>query len=76
MAASIAWASPKGTEEHIKATWTKFHAIQMRTPVQRAADYPPGDWWKAVWQYLYDQGLREDVTPQRLRERGADEDEA
>jgi hypothetical protein len=35
----------------------------MRCPVQRAADLPPGDWWKEVWQFLYDRGLREDVTP-------------
>lgn len=44
-------------------TWTKFHAIQMRTPVQWASDMPQDDWWKRVWRYLYDKGLREDVTP-------------
>lgn len=50
------------SEEVIEATWGKFHAISMRTPVQMAADMPQGHWWSWVWQYLYDKGLRKDVT--------------
>ncbi len=50
-------------EEWVMKTWGKYHAISMRCPVQRADDLPPCDWWKEVWQFLYDRGLREDVTP-------------
>jgi hypothetical protein len=61
-----------GTREHIEATWERFHVIQMRCPVQLPADvHPPKGWWRAVWEHLYDQGLREDVTPQRVRDREA-----
>ncbi|MGB3445194.1 MAG: hypothetical protein WBA48_00670 [Xanthobacteraceae bacterium] len=50
--------------EEMTERWRKFHAIQMRCPVQLPADvHPDQDWWKAVWQYLYDKGLRQDVTP-------------
>jgi hypothetical protein len=42
-------------EDHCARTWGQFHAIQMRTPVQLPADvHPRGDWWAAVWQFLYD----------------------
>jgi hypothetical protein len=41
--------------------WHQFHAIQVRTPVQLGPG-EGGEWWKAVWQFLYDRGLREDVT--------------
>lgn len=45
-------------------SWRRYHAISMRCPVQLPADvHPDQDWWKAVWQYLYDKGLRQDVTP-------------
>lgn len=50
-------------EEWCSKTWGKFHAISMRCPVQSAYDLPQGDWWKEVWQFLYDRGLREEVTP-------------
>jgi hypothetical protein len=46
-------------------TWSQFHAISMRTPIQRPSDYPAGDWWTDVWQHLYDRGFREDVTLDR-----------
>lgn len=49
--------------EHITSTWGRFNAIQLRMPTQRSCDFPPGDWWGAVWQHLYDNGLRTDVTP-------------
>jgi hypothetical protein len=50
-------------QELAHKTWHQFHAIKMRTPIQFASDVrPAGDWWKAVWQFLYDRGLREDVT--------------
>lgn len=52
-------------EELILKTWGQFHAIQMRTPVQLPADVHGGDWWKAVWHFLYDRGLTMDVTPNR-----------
>ncbi|MBN9051780.1 MAG: hypothetical protein J0H78_20165 [Rhizobiales bacterium] len=55
-----------GGEENITETWGKYHAISMRMPVQRASDMPQGKWWSDVWQYLYDKGLREDVTPERV----------
>lgn len=51
--------------EHIISTWHSFHAIQMRAPIQRSSDFPPGDWWGAVWQHLYDNGFRSEVTPSR-----------
>jgi len=51
-----------GSERRITETWRAHHAIQMRVPIQRAAELPQGDWWRAVWQYLYDKGLREDVA--------------
>jgi hypothetical protein len=54
--------SENASEELALKTWDKFHAIMVRAPIQRAADMPQGDWWKAVWQFLYDRGLREDVT--------------
>lgn len=51
-------------EDHCVRTWGQFHAIQMRTPVQLASDVRPlGDWWNAVWHFLYERGLRVDVTP-------------
>lgn len=51
-------------------TWEKYHAISMRSPVQHPVDvHPDQDWWKAVWQYLYDKGLRQDVTPPRAESR-------
>jgi hypothetical protein len=49
------------SEELILKTWGQFHAIQMRTPVQLGPD-GGGGWWEDVWQFLYDRGLREDVT--------------
>lgn len=53
-----------GNQENIERTWNKKHAISMRCPVQYAVDaHPDQDWWKAVWQHLYDKGLRQDVTP-------------
>ena len=50
------------SEQAINETWDKFHAIQMRMPVQRASDLPQGEWWSRVWHHLYDIGLRENVT--------------
>lgn len=50
-----------GSEQHITETWREHHVIQMRMPIQRSADLPQGDWWKSVWQHLYDTGLREVV---------------
>lgn len=47
--------------------WDKFHRLQMRTPIQMAADMPQGDWWKRVWEYLYEREFREDVTPKKVR---------
>lgn len=62
-------------EEIILRTWNDFHAIQMRSPVQMPSDCPQGDWWKWVWQHLYNQGLREDVTlPERAIEAAVSED--
>ncbi|RXT48760.1 hypothetical protein [Bradyrhizobium betae] len=56
-------------------TWRKFHAIQMRAPVQLPTDvHPLKDWWLAVWEHLYDLGHREDVTP-AARNRFPDDDE-
>jgi hypothetical protein len=56
-----------GSQERIENTWTKYHAISMRCPVQLPADvHPDQDWWKAVWHYLYDKGLRQDVTPPKF----------
>jgi hypothetical protein len=53
-------------EDHCARTWGEFHAIQMRTPVRLPADvHPRGDWWAAVWQFLYDRELRVDVTPSK-----------
>lgn len=53
-------------EELMVRTWAKFHAIQMRTPLQLPCDvHPLGDWWNAVWHFLYERGLTEDVTPGR-----------
>ena len=47
-------------------SWRRYRAISMRCPVQLPADvHPDQDWWKAVWHYLYDRGLRQDVTPPR-----------
>ena len=43
--------------------------IDFPRPVQMAADQPQGDWWDQVWQYLYNKGLREDVTPPKLAAR-------
>lgn len=51
-----------GSQKHITETWRAHHAIQMRMPIQRAGDLPQGDRWRAVWEYLYDKGLREDVS--------------
>lgn len=49
--------------EAMQRTWLKFHAIQMRCPVQLPFDvHPHQDWWSRVWQHLYDKGLRKDVT--------------
>lgn len=62
--------SPEFMMEH----WGRYHAISMRCPVQLPVDvHPDQHWWKAFWQYLYDKGLREDVTPPRAGdpERGA-----
>jgi len=54
-----------GGRLNIENTWREFHAIQMRTPVQLPCDVNPvQDWWKWVWQHLYDNGARQDVTPQ------------
>ncbi|MDR6306183.1 hypothetical protein GGQ85_003911 [Nitrobacter vulgaris] len=51
-------------EERMTETWGKYHAISMRCPVQLPMDvHPDQGWWKEVWQFLYDRGLREDVTP-------------
>ncbi|WP_024922011.1 MULTISPECIES: hypothetical protein [unclassified Afipia] len=55
-----------GDAERIASTWSRFHAIQMRMPSQRSSDFPPGEWWGAVWQHLYDNGHRLDVTPAKL----------
>lgn len=53
-----------GGQDNIEKTWNKKHAISMRCPVQLPFDaHPDQDWWKAVWHYLYDKGLRQDVTP-------------
>lgn len=64
---------PMGVAEHadeavIAKNWDKYHAISMRAPIQMAADMPQGNWWKTVWQHLYDNGLREDVTPKKAIE--------
>lgn len=49
--------------EEMQRTWRRFHAIQMRCPVQLPFDvHPHQDWWGRVWQHLYDKGLRKDVT--------------
>jgi hypothetical protein len=50
------------TEEIISHRWCDYHAISMRCPFQPAADMPAGHWWDRCWQYLYDRGLRENVT--------------
>lgn len=61
----------------VESTWGVFSAIQRRVPVQLAIDaHPDQDWWKWVWQYLYDKGEREDVTPARAAQRLAKGDEA
>lgn len=49
------------SREAIERTWPSFHAIQLRSPVQLPFDAHPGGWWREVWQFLYDRGLREDV---------------
>lgn len=49
--------------EGTRNTWRKYHAISMRCPAQLSADVSRGHWWDEVWQFLYDRGLREDVTP-------------
>jgi hypothetical protein len=56
-------------KDHLSRTWFKFHAIQMRAPVMLVDDDGDvrGDWWKAVWQHLYDAGYREDVSPKGYR---------
>lgn len=54
--------APKG-EAATLATWSKYHAIQMRCPVQLPYDvHPTQHWWDVVWQHLYEHGLRQDVT--------------
>ena len=58
-------------------TWSKFHAIQMRCPVQLPTDvHPNQEWWSAVWHHLYDKGMREDVTPPKMLARLAKDDTA
>ena len=65
-----------GSEDWILKTWDKFHAISMRAPVQLPMDVHPGGWWGLVWQYLYDMGLREDVTPTPACKKQREGDEA
>ena len=57
------------SEDWLQETWGKYHAISMRMPIQMAADMPQGDWWERVWEYLYERGFREDVTPPKLATR-------
>lgn len=58
------------SEQHMLDTWRKYHAISLRTPTQLPFDvHPKQDWWEQVWHYLYDRGLREDVTPPKLAAR-------
>lgn len=54
-------------EDKILETWKAFHSISMRAPVQLASDVHPGGWWKEVHDYLWDLGLREDVTPTKIK---------
>lgn len=56
-------------------TREKFHAIQMRTPVQLPMDVHPGGWWGQVWQSLYDLGFREDVASPNFSARFAGAEE-
>ena len=69
-------AEHSACEEQENRNWSQFHAIQMRVPVQRAADMQQGDWWRRVWQHLYDNGLREDVTPPKMLARLTKDDAA
>jgi hypothetical protein len=50
-------------EDNVMASWKEYHAISMRMPPQLPCDAHPHGWWEEVWHYLYDKGLREDVTP-------------
>jgi hypothetical protein len=60
-------------DARVDEVWRKRQSIGMHIPIQRAADTPQGRWWNSVWQYLYDKGLREDVTPRRARIHGRGE---
>ncbi|HWL04237.1 MAG TPA: hypothetical protein VNQ99_04790 [Xanthobacteraceae bacterium] len=65
-------------EYYTEDAWTdenfrRRNAIDMRMPIQKAADMPQGEWWDDVWQYLYDKGLREDGTASVRQISGKDE---